>query len=282
MLKLLLKKLSRTDCVVQAQGHQVSLFRTSYILALCIALTSLQSGAAEHRAVLRVDIAVFEYPPLYHTAKSGKFSGLIGETLKQICAEADLDCRFQMRPVSRAYAELERAEVQGLVTVNFKRFKTCCFESKWQYPWKSGLYSKLPVSIIPSNLAGMAGDGVIIVQGWQSPYSYFDDLEGAERRGDLQVHRANSSIAALRMLDRDRAVYLWGGGEFQWYIQQKAIAGLHFKPLMNKPMVLWVTKESPEIAKRFDSGYQSLQAKGLLDTNNLLIEHLMVERYEDP
>ncbi len=282
MLKLLRNRQHQAAVAVRSQDQGGLREWSSPIIVLLLVLIAPQGVAFEQQPPLRVDIAMFEYPPLYHTSKSGKISGLIGETLKQICAEAALDCRFQMRPVSRAYMELERGEVQALVTVNFERFDACCLESRWQYPWRSGLYSKRPTSKVPTHIDGFAGEGLIVVQGWQSPYSYFDDLEGAERRGDVQVHRANSSLAALRMLDRDRAGYLWGGEEFQWFIQQMALEGLHFKPLLHKLMVLWVSKESPEIAKRFDLGYQRLKEKGWLDSNNILVEPLMTERYEEP
>ena len=231
---------------------------------------------------ISVEIAVFEYPPLYHTSVSGNFSGVIGETVKEICRESLLDCKFRMRPVSRAYLELENNIAQALITVKFDRFKNCCIESDWNYPWRSGLFSKQPVKEIPTNLAELTGKSLILVQGWQSPYSYFQTLAEAENDRLLTIYRANSSSASLQMLKKNRAHYLWGGEEFFWYMQKLDMKNVNFLPLLEIPMVLWFSKQEEEISKRFNAGFRRLLSKGLLDEKNSLIKGLMIERYEDP
>ena len=72
-----------------------------------------------------------EFASLFHTSVEDEFSGVIGETVKQICLEAELDCHFRMRPVSRAYQEIERGVAQALITVQFDRFNKCCIKSDW-------------------------------------------------------------------------------------------------------------------------------------------------------
>ncbi len=230
----------------------------------------------------RVNIALFEYPPLFHTAESARISGLVAETLKELCRFSQLSCRFHMRPVSRAYQEIETGQVQALVTVRFERFRSCCIASQWQYPWRSGLYSKRSVDQIPDSLDAIRGSQLIVVQGWQSPYSYFDGLSAAERQGELTLYRANSSQSSLLMLQRDRAPYLWGGEEFQWYIERMGIPGVQFRPLLELPFVLWISRNEAQIISRFNEGFQIMKRKGLLDSDNRLIEPLLKSRYEDP
>ena len=230
----------------------------------------------------RLDIAVFEYPPLYHTSTEDEFSGIIGETVKQICLEAELDCHFRMRPVSRAYQEIERGIAQALITVQFDRFNKCCIKSDWSYPWRSGLFSKHPVDQIPTSLAELTGQSLILIEGWQSPYSFFKQLPEAESDGQLTVHRANTTASSLLMLQNDRANFLWGGEEFFLHMELMKMEPLNFIPLLKIPMVVWFSDQEPELRRRFNMGFRRLQAKALLNNKNVLIKSLMDERYQAP
>lgn len=254
----------------------------SVALFLGLLLGSGVAAQEERTKRIPLEIAVFEYPPLYHTSVSRNFSGVIGETIKQICLESGLDCHFRMRPVSRAYLELEKGMAQALITVKFDRFKGCCVESEWSYPWRSGLFSKRSVDEIPTGLVELTGKSLILIEGWQSPYTFFPTLTDAENDARVTIHRANSSTSALRMLQKNRGLFLWGGEEFFWHLQQLNMKNVNFMPLLEVPMVVWFSREDGDIRRRFNTGFRKLQSKGLLDGKNVLIQRLMIDRYEEP
>lgn len=254
-------------------------------LAFLLFLYTVSSMASEHEklALLDVHLGTFESPPLYYTSAKGNFSGPLGETVKALCRASRLKCKITIFPVARAYRNIEVGETQVLLTGKYDRFNECCFSSQWEYPWKAGLFSLLPVEQIPKNEQELIGASLIMVRGWQSIYRMFPNLERLAGGQSVALYTASSDDNAIEMLYRERAKYLWGGDYYLWKMDNMGLKDkFHYRPLLTIPVVLWVSKKEPEIIKRLNYGYQQLLEEKQLGEKQLLLPALLTPILEPP
>ena len=84
------------------------------------------------------------------------------------------------------------------------------------------------------------------------------------------------------MFLKDRAPLMWGGEDFEWYINKmNPEADYFFKPVIELPVVVWVNKNKPDVLNVLNQAFRKLTKQKLLDTNNLIIPQLMQQRYQD-
>lgn len=240
---------------------------------------SNSSVAAERQKVV---IASFPFPPLLHLAEDGSFSGKLGETVKFICEEANLDCEFRISPLKRSYAELRTGKVDALITLDLSQFSECCLPSHWFSPWSAGIFSKGAYEDIPITPSQIMGDHLIVVNGMKSPYSFIPDLDDLAQTGDLHVYKAQNIEASVRMFINDRAGFLWGGEDFSWYMKKMAPQlNYTYKALFSKNVVLWIRKENNSFLDKFNKAYQHTIMNKLISNDGILISKLMAKRYKD-
>ncbi|MCW9032944.1 MAG: hypothetical protein OQJ97_01900 [Rhodospirillales bacterium] len=242
--------------------------------------SAVQANDLADAPIIDVSFAVFEYPPLYHTAKNGQFSGVLGETFKALCKTGRLNCTFTMYPVPRAYKNIKEAKNHVLITGNHPRFSECCIHSDWNYTWTSGLFSEKPIDEIPETEDGLIGDYLAVVRGWIAPFLAFPNLRKNDEAGKIYLSESNSNYSAIKMLDSRRATYLYGAEEFYWFFEKMGLKGkFNFRPFKSMPLVLWVPKIHKTIQERLNKAYTILVSQGALTEYNVLKKELLAEVY---
>jgi len=230
----------------------------------------------------RVEFAAYEYPPLYHTSVDGFFSGTVGETIKAMCQEGDLDCIAKMYPIARAYDLTVAGSADMTISGKHPRFKECCVASEWDYPWSAGFFSAQAESETPSSESEMEGKSLIIVRGWRSPYRFMPNLDQLIAEKRIIVYYTDSNVGAIEMLNSGRADLLWGSVDFFWYLDKLNLAGkFNYSERLKIPLVLWVNKTETEIINGLNKGFGVLKEKHLLDEQNLLIPEIMEKNFRD-
>jgi len=231
----------------------------------------------------RINIAFFEYPPLGHLARSGHLSGIAVETVREICFQAGLNCYFRLLPVARVYRSVVSGDAQVIMTGSHPSFDACCRLAQWQYPWSAGIYSRAPESMIAETEDELKYHKMIIIRGWRSNFRYFPNLQSLSDNGLVKLSVAQDSLGAIRMLQRDRAEYMWGGDSFHWYLQKLGLEDeFNFKPLISIPLGLWVDKDRPDILQALNRGFKKMKDKGLLNASHQrLNDELMSQRLEE-
>ena len=252
-------------------------------LSLLLSGHSVQAEHVENVDPLKpVTILSFEFPPLLHTARSGEFSGTMGETVKMLCEEAGLICRFRVVPLKRAYQELRNDRGDALVTIDLGQFNKCCLASKWAAPWSAGWFSMPEHKRIPANQEELEGEAVIVVQGMKSPYSFAPKLDEMAKRQKLSMFKATDIATSVGMFIHGRAPLLWGGEDFRWYFRKiDPQAKFVYTPRMTIPVVIWMRKERSKALERLNRAYQLMIEKRMIGENGLLEPSLMGERYQD-
>jgi len=228
-------------------------------------------------------LAIYDYPPLYHISGDDSLSGSIGETVKEMCAIAGINCNTQFYPISRAY----EAVIQGKSDITFSsihpRFDECCLKAEWEYPWSSGLFALSHFKSIPKSEEEMIGKKIIFVNGWRSPYRFIPNLDALEKEGKLVVYRANDIPSAIKMLDRNRASLLWGSIDFLWHIKNLKMENrFHYEPRVFLPITIWVHKSKPKILKKLNDAFLKLKKNEGLEGNNLLSNEILNNRIKLP
>ncbi len=240
------------------------------------------NAAHQDKQVESVKIIGFEHPPLFHTSESGSFSGIIGETLKSLCEISQLDCKVNLYPVARAYSTFESGEGQALLTAILPRFEKCCVASDWVYHYSNGIYSSMPMESIPKEEKKLSGGSLIVITGWQSPYTTFPNLERLNEKGVVTLHKANGTISAIRMLNGDRADFLWGTESFRWYFDKLGVKkDFNYVRLNPVYIVLLVRRQHDLILQRLNRGFQLMKDRGMLNEKSVLKEEIMKEKYQD-
>lgn len=255
-----------------------SAFRWYRVLAGCLVIHTalLQAETVE------VDFSVYEYPPLYHTSTSGRFSGTLGETILKICDKAQLDCRPVLMPIARAYERTISGQSDMTISATHPRFDKCCVASQWNYPWSAGFFSRLPSTKVPESEAQMKGKSMIVVRGWRSHYRFMPNFDQLVESKEITVLYANSNYSAISMLKRGRAELLWGAVDYLWYLDKLNLSDeFSYSERLQIPIVLWVNKQRPQLVETLNDGYEQLKQDGLLDQQNLLRTDILHQYYED-
>jgi ABC-type amino acid transport substrate-binding protein len=253
----------------------ISLF---FVFAISAPVLAADGQELNHR----VDFALYEYPPLYHTSVEGNFSGTVGETIKEMCREGGLDCITEMYPIARAY-DLTTLEIADMtISGKHPRFEECCVATEWTYPWSAGFFSALPGIEIPMTESEMVGKSVIIVRGWRSPYRFMPNFDQLVAEKKITVYYPDSNISAIQMLDSGRADLLWGSIDFFWYIEKLNLTGkFDYTERLKIPLVLWVNKTETQIINGLNKGFGVLKEKRVLDEQNLLVPEIMKKVFQD-
>ncbi len=230
-----------------------------------------------------IKLALYEYPPLYHTSYQGEFSGTLGETIKQICTSAGLDCQTQMYPIARAYKLTTTGQADATLSAIHPRFDQCCTASDWSYPWSAGFFTlKDNQQTPPHSEQELTGQSMVIVRGWRSQYRFMPNFDQLVAEKKIQVFYANSNYSAIQMLNHGRADLLWGSVDFLWYINKlKLNDKILYSERLQIPIVLWVNKQAASALERFNNAFKEIQLSGQLDEQNLLRDDIMKQRYQD-
>lgn len=249
--------------------------------SIVLMLFCLPSWVWAEPAPLKAEVAVYEYPPLYHTSVEGHFSGTLGETIKQLCFKGRVVCNTQMYPIVRAYDMVISGQVDVSVSGLHPRFDDCCTATDWSYPWSAGLFS-LSGAVIPQTEAEMVGHSLIVVRGWRSQYRFMPNFDQLVAEGKLRVYYTNSNYSAIQMLNRGRADLLWGAIDFLWYLDKLDLADqVQYHERLKIPIVLWVNKKAPQVLAAFNRAFAQLKAEHGLDEQNLLQTERMKAVYQD-
>lgn len=258
--------------------HKSSNIKSLILFLLGIICTSPPSFAQNND----IKLATFEYPPLFHSTKNGKFSGTIGETVAYMCEQSQITCHIEALPYKRAYQKLFNNQVDGLITIDVNTFQDCCLSSDWHTPWIAGFFSEKPLDEIPSAPDQVLGKTLISVAGMKSPYEFMPDLTQWAKDKKVGLFSANNIFTATRMFINNRADLLWGSEEFTWYFEkQHAQNRFNFRPLLSYATVIWVRKDRPDILTKLNAGYALMQKNGALNEKNILTDDLMKTRYVD-
>jgi len=262
------------------------LFGKFTLSLLAVFFLQFSANAAAHELadepIIDVSFAVFEYPPLYHTAKNGVFSGVLGETFKALCKAGRLKCTFTMYPVPRAYKNIQEAKNHILITGNHPRFSKCCLHTDWNYTWTSGLFSEKSFDDIPTTEEQLIGDYLAVVRGWIAPFLAFPNLRENEKSGKIHLSETNSNFSAIKMLESKRATYLYGAEEFYWFFEKMGLKGrFNFRPFKSMPLVLWVPKIHKNVHTRLNKVFEILQSQGALNEQLVLKKELLDKVYMD-
>lgn len=250
-------------------------------LVFTLALTLLPQLSIAETPRNQAELAVYEYPPLYHTSTEGQFSGTLGETIKQLCLKGGIECNTQMYPIARAYEMVISGQVDISISATHPRFNECCIATDWSYPWSAGLFS-LGDTDIPKNENDMIGRSLIIVRGWRSQYRFIPNFDQLVAEGKLRVHYTNSNYSAIQMLSKGRAELLWGSVDFLWYLDKLGLRDqIQYYERLQIPIVLWVNKSAPQVLSALNQGFEVLKDNQDLDQHNLLRPELMQQLYQD-
>ena len=261
-------------------------FPTAFLGFLVCLLAWCSPALADHHAsaapLKPFTILSFEFPPLLHSTQSGAFSGTMGESVKLLCEEAKLDCRFRVVPLKRAYRELKENQADALITIDLGQLKECCVASKWASPWSAGWFASPTIERIPEKEADLEEQSLIVVMGMKSPYRFSPNLDKMAAEQKLFVSKAVDISASVQMFIHGRAPLLWGGEDFKWYFRKiDPTAQFSFTSKITIPVVVWARKERTAAMERLNSAFDRLVEKGLLGVNNLLEPSLMGQRYQD-
>ncbi len=261
---------------------------TLFLVLYCIGYAGWAAEASsepteiDREYQLVVNFAVFDYPPLYHATENGGFSGILGETFKALCNRANLDCHFHMLPVSRAYKSLLVGHNQVLISGKHPKFEKCCTATQWSYPWTSGIFSKRPLAEIPTHREELIGKSLIVLRGWIAPYVFEPSLDAMASGKQVTLYKAASNYSAIRMLQSDRAQFLYGATEFRWYFDKMGLNEvINFQQIRTMPLVLWVSTERVDILRRLDYAFRALKEEGILSERNVLTPEILSTRYVD-
>ncbi|EAR59710.1 hypothetical protein [Neptuniibacter caesariensis] len=247
-----------------------------------IALCAFLSASSYTLAAEKLVIGSFPFPPLLHTAEDGSFSGTMGETVKSLCSEANIDCSFRVAPLSRVYNELRMGKIDALITLDLNQLNDCCLKSQWRSPWSAGLFALPNVAEIPETAEQMIGESLIVVNGMRTPYRFLPDLDNWSKEGKIKLSSGRDIKTATKMFTRNRASFLWGGEDFKWHISKHDPEMTYgFKPLMQKDVIVWVRKDQPDTLVKLDSALEALQIKQLLSDKSLLKDELMQTVYKE-
>lgn len=251
-------------------------------LAMLLILTSPVAVASQIAKGDTVTIVSFSFPPRLHTTASGEFSGTVGETVKMLCEAAKLDCNFRVVPLKRGYQQIQTGDADAIITINLGQLTDCCIPSDWASPWTSGFFSSSDARVVPKTQEELNGQSLIIVTGMKSPYLFAKDLEQMEKDQSVTLLKAPKILSAVKMFLENRSPLVWGGEELKWYIDKlNKGAKYAFKPLLERPIVLWVRKDKPEILASFNKAYETLFQAKSFNQKNLLVPSLMKQRYVD-
>ncbi|NVK17547.1 MAG: hypothetical protein HWE30_02500 [Methylocystaceae bacterium] len=227
-------------------------------------------------------IGSFSFPPLLHLTENRKFSGTLSETIYETCEQAGIECVFRLLPLKRAYNDLRKNRVDGLVTLDLAQFNDCCLSSDWHSPWSAGFFSSDPYLSIPNKAEDTFDIPFIISHGMQSPYSFIPKMDEWIEQKKINVFKGKDIESAIRMFVHKRANLLWGGEDFKWYLNKIAPGfSYDYKPLFHKNVVLWVRKEKEEILNRFNQAYRKLIKENVIGHDGILAPKIMRQRYEE-
>lgn len=259
---------------------QSRFFMLTFLFCI-IFIVSNQSDAIEsERPTLK--IASFPLPPILHMGLNGQFSGTMGETVKMLCEEANINCTFEIVPLKRAYQYLTSGKADALITLNLNQFNECCMPSQWTSPWSAGFFTRLDTETPPKQASDVLNKSLIIVNGMRSPYSFMPDLDLWDKEKRIHLFRALDVQTSVRMFNVKRADLLWGSDDFIWYFQKlKSPKTWEFHALTTNSVVLWVRNEKKEILDKLNISFTKLRAKNMLSEKNLLNDDVMKLRYSD-
>lgn len=243
-----------------------------FIQFICVMVVSSPVMARD------VSIVSFEFSPLYYATDQGGYSGLIGETLKRICAKSKLKCSIKFLPIARAYKEYEEGLHDVLLTgKGHERFEHITDLTVFDWPWNPGIYSKKKLKDFPKKEQDLFGYSLIMIIGWQSAYKPFPNLKEHVENGRIKLWQPNDIISAINMLNRDRGDFLWGGDiEFQYYLKKMGMLDgrFNFKSMVSTPLTLNIRKGiegQQALIDDLNAGYWELKGNGLLDKSNILM-----------
>lgn len=249
--------------------------------ALLLLVTTLSWGQGTTHPPIFV-IGSFPFPPLLHSTPHSTFSGTMGETVKQLCKQAGLMCRFRVAPLDRVYKELRLGKIDALITTDLKQFDNCCLRSKWRTPWQAGLFAQADEKTIPDSAEELMGKSLISVTGMRTPAIFIPQLAKWQAENKITYTAARDIPTATRMFVRNRAAYLWGGEDFKWHIHKHdPKMPYRFKPIMKWDVVVWTRKEKHAELAMLDAAYDRMQASGDLADTGLLNDRLMQRHYQD-
>lgn len=249
------------------------------VLCLLFANRVLAKNVDDRPVVL---VSSFSFPPLLHATETGEFSGTMGETVKMLCENGDLNCHFDVVSLKRAYHEIRAGNTDALITINVGQLKDCCIPSDWSSPWSAGFFSSQGPALIPKTQEDLVGQTLIVVNGMKSPYLFAKDLDQMNANKRLVLHKAPHILSSVRMFLKNRAPLLWGGEDFKWYLNKiGANVPYDFKPKVELPVVVWVRKDKPELLKRLNQAFKNLDRSRVFGAKNLLAPALMQKRYVD-
>jgi len=213
---------------------------------------------------------------------TGEFSGTMGETVKEICKRAEINCEFNIVPLKRAYELLKNKKTDGLITIKVGQFNECCIASKWASPWAAGFFSHQPIETIPQRPNEVIGRDLIIVNGMRSPFVFMPNLEKWKKDKKINFFNAPDINIATKMFNAGRAELLWGSEDFNWYFsKQEDSQKRNFLPLIVKPVVIWLRKENQHLMEPLNQAFYEMLNDGTLNRKHLLINEMMSQRYID-
>jgi hypothetical protein len=229
-----------------------------------------------------VNFVSFSFPPILHATENEEFSGTMGETVKMLCEAGKLSCNFNVIPLKRAYVQLKEGIADALITINIGQLNDCCIPSDWASPWTAGFFSSQGIRGIPTSQKELVGKSLIVVTGMKSPYFFAKDLDKMDTEQQLTLYKAPNILSSVKMFLKKRSPLLWGGEEFEWYIRKlDKSAKFVFIPYFEKPVVVWVRKDKPEILNVLNQAFVELQNQKILNDKNLLVAPIMRQKYVD-
>lgn len=134
----------------------------------------------------------------------------------------------------------------------------------------------------PHSEEEFSGQSLVIVRGWRSQYRFMPNFDQLVSEKKIQVYYANSNYSAIQMLSNGRVDLLWGSVDFLWYLDKLRLNNeIRYSERLQIPIVLWINKHSHVVLNRFNTAFKEIQRSGQLDEHNLLLNDLMVNRYQD-
>jgi hypothetical protein len=256
--------------------------RSFLFLFSCLVLQITLSNVTWAADQKIVKLVTFNYPPLFHLSKDRRFSGTVGETVKYMCEKANLTCEIEVLPFKRAYQKLDNKLVDGIITIKVDRFKECCIHTDWETPWTAGFYAHKPINEIPQTPTDILGQSLIVVAGMRSPYAFMPNLDQWREEKKIKVFKSANTQLATRMFLSERAPFLWGSEDFNWYFNKMAPGKeFSFLPLVARPVVVWFQKDRPDLKDAFDQLLPEMEANEIFSSKKLLNDQLMDQRYLD-
>lgn len=272
----------RPDLEIKRQSKlQAFAFGVGLLVALCD-FDGNPAHATDIDSSVVITIDSFSFPPILHMSENGEFSGTMGETVKMLCETGGITCEFAIAPLKRVYQNVRSGEVDAMVTINVGQLTECCMPSDWAAPWTAGFFSSQSQRAIPEKPEDLIGEELIVVAGMRSPYLFAENLDQMAEDELLTLYKPRNILSAVRMWLKGRAPLMWGGEDFEWYINKiNPMAEYTFEPIIELPVVIWVNKSKPEVLDILNQAFKKLTQQKLLDENNLIIPRLMQQRYQD-